>query len=210
MPGVRVELPAGVERDEVAAPLVVDEEHPVARRERALTSVLRSHRDRGAGRARFGSRQNAQHGRRASAHRTRLARAELGTFRCATALAGEALVGALEEAEHERRLRARRALLDRVQRLLVPEVPVADGHRALLDDVVDAGEHAVRRELALAQPNERLDLARESGRRRQHRMLAAEVLRVPPQHVAEQHRGFVVEVVTGREHVVAVRRARPR
>ena len=27
---------------------------------------------------------------------------------------------------------------------------------------------------------------------------------VPAQHVAEQHRGFVVEVVTGREHVVAV------
>ena len=36
--GVRVELAAGVERDEVAPLPVVDEEHPVARGEEALTS----------------------------------------------------------------------------------------------------------------------------------------------------------------------------
>ena len=36
-------------------------------------------------------------------------------------------------------------------------------------------------------------------------MLAAEVTGVPTQHVAEQHRRFVVEVVAGREHVVTVR-----
>ena len=38
----------------------------------------------------------------------------------------------------------------------------------------------------------------------QHRVLATEVAGLPAQHVAEQHRGFVVEVVTGRDDVVAV------
>ena len=65
-------------------------------------------------------------------------------------------------------------------------------------------EHAVRGHLALAQPHERLDLAGEAGPGRQHRVLAAEVAGLPAQHVAEQHRGFVVEVVTGRDDVVAV------
>src|SRR5665213_358110 len=35
-------------------------------------------------------------------------------------------------------------------------------------------------------------------------MLAPEILRLPPQHVAEQHRRLVVEIVAGREDVVAV------
>ena len=47
-------------------------------------------------------------------------------------------------------------------------------------------------------------LRTKPGAAGQHRVLAAEVADVPPQHVAEQHRGFVVEVVAGREHVVAV------
>ena len=65
-------------------------------------------------------------------------------------------------------------------------------------------QHAVRRRLALAQPHERLHLAGEAGRRRQHRVLAAEVAGLPAQHVAEQHRGLVVEVVAGGDDVVAV------
>ena len=143
------------------------------------------------------------------AHVARRRRAALGARVQVVALldrvAGEALLAALEEVEHERRLGARRAFLDLVEELLVAEVAVARGHRALLDDVVDAGEHAVGRELALAEPHERLHLAHEAGCCGQHRMLAAEVLDLPAQHVAEQHRRFVVEVVAGREHVVAVR-----
>src|SRR5688572_11930673 len=55
----------------------------------------------------------------------------------------EALVHALEKAEQEGRLAPWRLLLDRVQRLLVPKVPVASRHRALFDDVVDAGQQAI-------------------------------------------------------------------
>src|SRR5262245_10095676 len=83
-------------------------------------------------------------------------------------------------------------------------MPVAGSHRALLDLVVDLPEHAVRGRFALCEPHERLHLAHEAGCRRQHRMLAAEVAGVPSQHVAEQHGGLVVEVVTGRDDVVAV------
>ena len=39
---------------------------------------------------------------------------------------------------------------------------------------------------------------------REHRVLAPEVAGLPAQHVAEQHRGFVVEVVAGGDDVVAV------
>ena len=53
-----------------------------------------------------------------------------------------------------------------VEHLLVPEVAVARGHRALLDLVVDPAEHAVRGHLALAEPDQRLDLAREARRGR--------------------------------------------
>src|SRR6185312_9550029 len=60
----------------------------------------------------------------------------------------EALVTPLEEAEEERRLRSRRPVLQRVEHLLVPEVPIARGHGALLYLVVDALEHAVGRGLA--------------------------------------------------------------
>ena len=67
----------------------------------------------------------------------------------------------LEEAEVERRLRSGRAGLELVERRLVAEVAVAGGHRALLDLVVDPAHDAPRRRLALGQPHERLDLARE-------------------------------------------------
>src|SRR4029453_11236503 len=83
----------------------------------------------------------------------------------------EALGGPGEEAEVEGVLGARRHGFERVERLLVPQVPVARRHWALLHDVVDAPEDAVRRGLALAQPDQRLDLAREPRRRRQHRGL---------------------------------------
>ena len=94
--------------------------------------------------------------------------------------------------------------LEVVEQLLVAEVPVARGHRAFFDLVVDPLEHAVRGHLALAEPVQRLHLAREPVGGREHRMLAGEVVEVPAQHVAEQHGGLVVEVVTGRDDVVAV------
>ena len=96
--------------------------------------------------------------------------------------------------------------LDGVEGVLVAEVLVAGRHRALLDLVVDAPEHAVGRRLPLAEAHQRLDLAGEAVARGQHRQLAGEVLGVPPQHVAEQHGGFVVEVVAGGD----ARRSRPR
>ena len=165
--GMGVELAALDEGHEVAALLVVGEQDAVARRGagrgRCSTGTCRQcaldrHRDRvcrwrgpGAGRTR--------RGRRASARRTTVH--GCNASRSSTASRREAFVAAFEEAEQERRLRPRRAFLDRVQRFLVPEVPVARCHRALLDDVVDAGEHAVRGELALAQADQRLDLAGE-------------------------------------------------
>src|SRR5690606_7816356 len=72
----------------------------------------------------------------------------------------EAVGGPLEEPEVEVVLAAGRRLLDLVQRLLVPEVPVAGRHRALLDDVVDVAQDAVGRHLALAQLDQGFDLAR--------------------------------------------------
>src|SRR4029077_18718773 len=78
----------------------------------------------------------------------------------------------------------------------------------LLDDVVDAGEHAVRGELTLPEANQRLHLADETRGRGERRMLATEVSRLPAQHVAEEHRRFVVEVVSRREDVVSVRHRR--
>src|SRR4051812_19828460 len=119
-------------------------------------------------------------------------------------VSGESCRRPLQEAEVEVVLRTRRLELDLVEGGLVAEVLVALGHRALLDDVVDAGEHAVRRRLPLTEPNERLHLPREPPLARQHGHLATEVLRLPAQHVAEQDRSFVVEVVAGGHHVVAV------
>ena len=146
-------------------------------------------------------RQNAHTspGVGAAAHRARVQVVALARPR-----RREALVAALEEAEQERGLRARRALLDLVEHLLVAEVAVAGGHRALLDDVVDAAEHAVRGDSRSPSRTSGFTLRTKPARRGQHRVLAAEVARLPAQHVAEQHRGFVVEVVPGREHVVAV------
>ena len=45
--------------------------------------------------------------------------------------------------------------------------------------------------------------------RRQHRQLAGEVVELPAQHVAEQHRRFVVEVVAGDDARRSRRRSRP-
>ena len=177
--GVGVELAAVGEGDEVATPLGVDQQHAVAGGER------RGPRQRTSSAGRRGSvstssiaptwdrsRQNAQTspgvGDAADAALPQLVALVVG-------IAREALVAALEEAEQERRLRSGRAVLERVEHLLVPEVPVAGGHRALLDLVVDALEHAVGRGLALPEPHERLDLAHEPRRRGQHRVLAAEV-----------------------------------
>src|SRR5512135_2319281 len=61
-----------------------------------------------------------------------------------------------QELEVEGRLRARGMLLELVQRVLVAQVPVARRHRALVEDVVDAPEHAVRRRLPFRQPDQRL------------------------------------------------------
>src|SRR5207248_2979990 len=90
--------------------------------------------------------------------------ARLQIFALLDRVGREAIVGAFEESEHERGLGSWRALFDLVQRFLVAKVPVADRHRALLDDVVDAGDDAVRGHLALAEPDQGLDLAREAGR----------------------------------------------
>src|SRR6266536_3539062 len=81
-------------------------------------------------------------------------------------------------------------------------VPVR--HRALLDLIVEAPEHAVRGGLTLAQSVQRLDLPREPRRRGQHRMLAAQIARLPTQHVAQENRRLVVEVVAGGDDVVSV------
>ena len=65
------------------------------------------------------------------------------------------------------------------------------------DDAVGGG-------LALGQADERLDLLRETRPGPASTgMLAAQVLGLPAQHVAEQDRGLVVEVVSGHQHVVA-------
>ena len=107
--GVRVELAAGLERHEVPALLVVDEQHPVAGRERrGSRSRLDRRRESARRRARAQPAERADVGR---CRRTALgARAEVVAL--LVGVAGEALVAALEEAEQERRLRARRALLD--------------------------------------------------------------------------------------------------
>ena len=63
--------------------------------------------------------------------------------------------------------------------------------------------HAVGRHLALAEAHQRLDLAGEAVAGGQHRQLAAQVLGLPVQHVAEQHGRLVVEVVAGDDDVVA-------
>src|SRR4051794_2408030 len=168
-----------------------------SRKTRATSAHLDGDRDRADLRA-----QPAE-----SAHRSRRRRTAHRALPELVALlggvAGEALVPALEEAEQERGLRSGRAVLQRVEHLLVAQVPVAGRHRALLDLVVDALQHAVRRHLALAQAHQGLDLAHEPGRRRQHRVLATQVACVPPEHVAQQHRRLVVEVVAGGDDVVA-------
>ena len=159
---VRVELAAGLERHEVAALLVVDEQHPVARRERGSRTTPRLDVSTVTGICRVARARSRQNAHTLARCRRPALRARVQVFALLDRVAGEALVAALEEAEQERRLRARRALLDLVEQLLVAEVAVARRHRALLDDVVDAGEHAVRGELALAEPDERLHLAHEA------------------------------------------------
>ena len=79
-----------------------------------------------------------------------------------------ARAGAFVKARDEHRLRARRLLLQPIQHVLVAEVPVALGHRALLDDVVDAAHYAIGRHLALTDAHERLHLLDETVARRQH------------------------------------------
>ena len=136
--GVGVELAALGEGDEVAAALGVDEQHAVAGGEGAGHVSAASRRRRpGAAIAPTceRSRQNAQTSPGVGAPHTRHSPS---SSRSSVGVAGEALVAALEEAEQERGLGARRAVLERVEHLLVPEVPVAGGHRALLDLVVDA------------------------------------------------------------------------
>ena len=91
----------------------------------------------------------------------------------------------------------------RFERVLVAQVAVARSHRALLDLVVDAAQHAVRRHLPLTQPNQRLDLAGKPVAASENRQLAGQVVGLPTQRVAEQHRRLVVEVVAGRHRVVA-------
>ncbi len=70
--------------------------------------------------------------------------------------------------------------------------------------------HAVGGRLPLGEAHERLDLPGEAVAGGQDRQLAAEVLGVPVQGVAEQHGGLVVEVVAGDEHVVAALERRRR
>ena len=184
----------------MAPPLRVDEQHAVARaRTGAPLPYLPSFTGTTVAFSR--RRQNAHTspgvGAPHTVHARELVALDVGVGR-------EPLVAALEEAEQERGLRARRAVLEGVEHLLEPEVAVARRHRALLDLVVDPAQHAVGRGLPLAEPDERLHLAGEAGRGGQHRVLAAEVRGLPAQHVAEQHRGFVVEVVAGGDDVVAV------
>ena len=164
--GVAVERAALGQRDEVAALLRVDEQDAVAGDERSGHGALPAgpdldgHLDR---RPRPpASEQNAQAppvvvGAPHSGH---------GASSTLLLLGLEPLVAAGEEAVEERRLRAGRLVLERVEHFLEPEVPVALRHRALLDLVVDAAQHAVRRHLALTQPHERLHLAGEARRPR--------------------------------------------
>ena len=99
-------------------------------------------------------------------------------------------------------LGAGRLYFDVVERSLVGEVLVAHRHGALLDDVVDPPQKTVRRSLTLAQPDQGLHLSGEAVAGLQHRQLPAEILGLPPQGVAHQHRRLVVEVVAGGERVV--------
>ena len=221
--GVGVELAAGGQGDEVAPLLDVDEQHllalgeelahassprvPVAAPARRALRPLRRPPLRssstGTGSAsatRSTSRQNAHTSPVVGApHDRHGLQALLGLGR----LGPEPVGRLVEEPEVEGVLGAGRPGLDGVERLLVAEVAVALGHRALLDDVVDAPQHAVGGRLPFAQPDQRLDLAGEPVPGRQHRRLPAEVLGLPVQHVAQQDGRLVVEVVAGGHDVEA-------
>jgi hypothetical protein len=63
--------------------------------------------------------------------------------------------------------------------------------------VVDALQKTVGRSLELSHAVERFDLAHKAALGRQHRALAAQIGRIPTQHIGEQPRHLVVEVVAG-------------
>src|SRR5439155_913198 len=91
---------------------------------------------------------------------------------------------------------------------LVEELRGTRGVRTLVDDVIDAAHERVDRRLVFARQVERLHLADELRVRRwQHRPLARQVVLLPAQHVAEEPRRLVVEVVPGGEHTLRVDRA---
>ena len=220
--GVGVELPALDERHQVTAALGVDEQHAVACREsRATVSPsVRSGWARSCtatvSPAAFSrSRQNAQTSPGSVPERTAPRRRGRRAAHAALAELVAFVLGVPANRSCPRSRKPNRnaafvpgeRVLEPVEHLLVAEVPVARGHRALLDLVVDAAQHAVGRGLALAEPHERLHLAHEPGRRGQHGVLAAEVAGVPAEHVAEQDRGLVVEVVAGGDDVVAAARS---
>ena len=80
---------------------------------------------------------------------------------------------------------------------------VADRHRAFLDLVVDPRKHAISSRFALTKAYQRLDLAGEAVTTGQDRPLPGHVGEVPVEHVAEQNGRLVVQVVAGRDYVVA-------
>src|SRR5581483_12475362 len=72
----------------------------------------------------------------------------------------------LEKSPIEGLFGPRRLGLQAVEHLLIEEDLRTFRHRAFLDDVVDAVEHGVRRNLAFGQAVQRLDLLREALHRR--------------------------------------------
>src|SRR5262249_34101028 len=130
--------------------------------------ALECHRGRGGAFPQTAERAHLARRRRAA----RAARAQRLAFD--VHFVAEASVPALEETEEECGLGAGRAVFERVEDVLVAEVAIARRHRALLDLVVDATQHAVRRGLALTQSHERLHLPDEPGRGGEHRVLPSE------------------------------------
>src|SRR2546425_889600 len=132
-----------------------------------------------------------------AAHRALLKRHGLGAV--------ERPLGLLQKAEEEVVLGPRRLLFQPVEDLLVGDGGGALGERTFVDDVVDAPQKGVGRRLALGQPIERLHAPGQLGMRGGERgRLARERIGLPVEHVAEEHRRLVVQVVAGGDDRVAV------
>ena len=90
-----------------------------------------------------------------------------------------------------------------VEHFLVENHFRALGHGTFLDDVVDAIDDGIGRDFPFGEAAEGFDLFRKAFHRcRQRRALFLEIFVLPVQHIAQQTRRFVIEIVAGGHHVV--------